>query len=342
VVTELRQESFDDEDKFSSEVLILMATYNGAPYIEEQIESIQNQTETSWVLLVRDDGSTDRTMEIVETLASDDGRIKILRDDKGRLGATGNFGALMESPVTREAKYIMFADQDDVWRQEKIALMLHHIKHLEDEHGADCSLLVHSDLEVVDAELRTIHGSYLRYQMIGHEEKDPLKVLLTHNFATGCACILNNKLAELAIPFPPQVRLHDHWVALLASANGKIGFISEPTIKYRQHGKNEIGAKSYWKEFTPRYDVRKRWKQHLGKFISSMQVAQLLRDRLIERDSFNNHEILGLIDRYVSVIRLSRLERIREFRRFGIRRQGLLRQLLLYGCLLSSKVERLK
>lgn len=333
----MRPESCVQETVSSAEVLILLAAYNGALFIEEQIRSIQNQTECNWILLVRDDGSTDRTSEIIEKFASTDGRIQVLSDENGGLGATGNFSALLEYPVAVQAKYIMFADQDDVWRCEKIALMLNRIRQLEDVHGALCPLLVHSDLEVVDVGLHMIHRSYMKYQMIGNEEREPLKVLLTHNFVTGCACIINRPLADLAIPFLPGVRLHDHWIALLAAASGKIGFINESTMMYRQHGKNEIGAKSYWKEFIPlQLDIHERWKRHLMKFSNSLQVALLLKERLIERGYSDKPEVLDLIEGYGFVMQIKRRNRIAEIRRLGVRRQGFFRQLLLYGCLLSS------
>lgn len=318
-----------------------MAAYNGELFIQDQIRSIQEQSECNWVLLVRDDGSSDRTLGIVEKLAATDERIQILHDDEAGLGATGNFSALLESSVARKARYIMFADQDDVWRREKVALMLSRIQLLESEYGVLRPLLVHSDLEVVDETLQLIHRSYLKYQMISHEDNDPLKVLLTHNFVTGCTCIINRALADLAIPFLPGVRLHDHWLALLAAASGKMDFVNESTMLYRQHGRNEIGAKNYWREFLPQQlAIEKRWKRHLGKFANSMQLALLLKERLVERGYRDNPEVLEMIERYGLVMRRSRLGRIAEIRRLGIRRQGALRQLLLYGCLLSNGMEQ--
>ena len=97
---------------------ILMATHNGEEYIGQQLDSIFAQTNQDWQLLCRDDGSNDSTVSIVtQYMTRHPGRIKLLSDNKGRLGVGLNFGELLEHS---NADYIMFADQDDVWLPEKI------------------------------------------------------------------------------------------------------------------------------------------------------------------------------------------------------------------------------
>ena len=96
---------------------ILLSTYNGEKYLNEQIISIQNQSEKDWRLLVRDDGSSDNTLRLLEYFASQDKRIILIKDDKGNLGVVRSFEILL---AQSNADYIMFADQDDVWLANKI------------------------------------------------------------------------------------------------------------------------------------------------------------------------------------------------------------------------------
>jgi len=106
------------------DVVIVLATYNGAAYLREQIRSIQDQTESRWRLLIRDDGSTDATRAIIDELIRADSRIECLDDDDERLGPAGNFGALLTTAFERGANYVCCADQDDVWLPNKLAVQL--------------------------------------------------------------------------------------------------------------------------------------------------------------------------------------------------------------------------
>src|SRR5829696_7008565 len=92
---------------------ILLATFNGARFLPEQLASIEAQTHGGWRLIVRDDGSDDGTRSIIEAFAERHGeRVRFLRDGRSQLGACGNFAALLEAS---DAPYFMFCDQDDVW-----------------------------------------------------------------------------------------------------------------------------------------------------------------------------------------------------------------------------------
>lgn len=220
---------------------VVIATFNGEQYIAEQIESIQAQSVTDWRLLVRDDGSTDRTLEIVDSYRAKDNRIEILPSDSPA-GIVGNFSCLFDAARAKGAEYLFPCDQDDVWLPCKIERMLDEMTRLENQSGKTMPLLVHSDLEVVDASLKPIAGSFMRYQGLAHEPNG-LRHLMISNFVTGCASILNRPLIELALPIPNQAIVHDWWIALCAASGGQISFIGESLVKYRQHGANAIGAK---------------------------------------------------------------------------------------------------
>jgi len=146
---------------------------------------------------------------VVAEAARRDERIRFLRDTHGRLGAVGNFGELMRIAHAEGANYVFFSDQDDVWVSNKITDQLTYLKEMESRHGQKTPILVCSGLEVVSEQLERIHPSFMGYQGLTHESRDPLRVLLTQNFVTGCATAINRPLPELTIPLPADVIMHD-------------------------------------------------------------------------------------------------------------------------------------
>lgn len=218
---------------------ILLATYNGADYLREQIESILEQECHEWRILARDDGSTDNTLEILQEYANrHPEKIEIIKG-ANNIGAIKSFSELM---AISTSPYIAFCDQDDVWKREKLSIMLEAAKQIEAENGVDFPVLVHSDLEVVTATLDIIYPSFWHYQGI-NQLRNSLENLLVENTVTGCATLFNRALLTCAFPVHEKAYMHDYWLALTAAATGKIVSLSEPQIKYRQHGKNTLGAK---------------------------------------------------------------------------------------------------
>lgn len=222
---------------------VLLATFNGARFLPEQLESLERQTHSDWRLIVRDDGSTDRSITIVEAFAERHSeRVQILpRDGRGPLGACGNFAALLEAS---DAPYFMFCDQDDLWFPDKIADLLRALRAVEERRGADTPILAHSDLLVTDDALRVLHRSFWRYSRLldPTAPRRPARLII-QNYVTGCAAIGNAALRRTALPIPSEARMHDWWVAMVAAILGEITEHEAPTILYRQHHGNEIGAK---------------------------------------------------------------------------------------------------
>lgn len=319
----------------SRKVIVLLATYNGAEFLSDQIQSIQRQTISNWTLLVRDDGSEDNTRDVLERLAAKDKRIRCIHDTHGRLGIVGNFGELMRIAHVEGADYIFFSDQDDVWVSNKIADQLTYLMGMESRHGQKTPILVHSDLEVVSEQLERIHPSFMGYQGLNHEFHDPLRVLLTQNFVTGCATVINRPLLELAIPLPADVIMHDWWLALCAAACGQIGHLPNPTLRYRQHDSNQIGAQRFWAMMNPlSLRTRRRWKEGGRQLFKSIGQAALLSERIVLREIPCSVETLSLLKRFAACAQESRFRRLWTVSQLGLRRQGVLRQLLLYWRLL--------
>jgi glycosyltransferase involved in cell wall biosynthesis len=217
-----------------------MATYNGEKYIKEQLNSLRSQSYDKWTLYIRDDCSTDATINILNEYRNRDPRIHILPSSTTNIGALGNFNRLM---VNASGKYFMFCDQDDIWFPDKIKNTFELMKKHEERYGKDFPILIHTDCSVVDLNRRLVAPSFMQYQHMKHEKKTPLRVLLTQNFVTGCTVMINKSLLSASLPIPSQAIMHDWWIALVAATVGKISYLRKKTMLYRQHGKNVAGAK---------------------------------------------------------------------------------------------------
>lgn len=220
-------------------IQILLAAYNGREYLSEQIDSILAQSSQDWQLLVRDDGSDDDTVRIIENYAHRlPDKIRLIIDNKGRLGASLNFGKLLEYA---DAEYIMFSDQDDVWLPNKIEMTLNAMKTAEQIYP-DKPILVHTDLQVIDSKLKPIADSLWNYQKLFPETGDNLNKIMAHNVVTGCTAMINKKAKAVSIPVPPEAIMYDWWLALNVCRHGKIVYVSIPSVLYRQHSGNRVGA----------------------------------------------------------------------------------------------------
>lgn len=221
---------------------ILMATYNGEKYVKEQIFSILNQSYQNFRLLISDDHSKDETKNILVSLSKQyPDKISLVTSDKN-LGAKENFSFLMQHA---KASYIMFSDQDDLWMKDKIAKTFEEMMRMEEKHGKDSCLLIHSDLTVVNQDCKVLGNSFWKYSNFNAASFHTMNRFLIQNVVTGCTMMVNRQLLELSHPVPKESLMHDWWIALVASAFGKIGIVKEATILYRQHGNNTLGAKKF-------------------------------------------------------------------------------------------------
>jgi len=248
------------------EISIILATYNGEQYLSEQLESILTQNCDNWQLIIRDDGSGDDTLNVVnEYVQQYPEKIRLLTDINQSVEASRNFSQLLGHTGT---DYVMFCDQDDIWLPEKISKTLLLMKSQEQQYGPKTPLLVFTDTKVVDENLKVLSNSNLKYQNL-----DPKRISLNHlllqNVPSGCTMMMNCSLVDLGKPIPLQAVMHDHWVSLVAAAFGKIVFLDEPTMLYRQHDNNYYGASCYgWGHFYRRYRqgidaARKRLSQYV-------------------------------------------------------------------------------
>jgi len=218
---------------------ILLATYNGERYLEEQLNSILSQTYQNYRVLIRDDGSNDKTLTIIDAYISKyPGKFELVADGLPHRGATLSFAYLIEKSTS---EYIMLCDQDDVWFDDKIEISLSHMVTLKENHPG-LPLLVFSDLVEVDQELKVLNTSFMKSQRLFPEIiDDPIKVL-SLNVVAGCTTMFNQLAKSVILPIVSSKIVHDQWIAANISKYGHVSFISKPTIMYRQHTSNAVGA----------------------------------------------------------------------------------------------------
>ncbi len=277
-----------------NEVAILLATYNGEKYLDKQLESIVNQTFQKFTCYISDDGSNDRTVEIIEKYQEiSNGKLVLIPKLKTQGGSpTTNFFRLIEYVLNfSEEPYIMFCDQDDIWECEKIHKQISCMKELEAKESKP--RIVFCDQIVVDDNNNIISESAEKYS--GRTYKDyQFKRLVFRNTVAGCVMCVNRSLLELMGSYKEieNIVLHDWWAVLLAVCYGEINYLNIPLMRYRQHGKNSVGVdnRNYLKKilkylfhFSTSVEAKKK---HIEK--CKKQVLEL---RKIEKNNTYNIDI---------------------------------------------------
>lgn len=287
-------------------VNILMATYNGEKFLAQQIESIQKQTFKEWNLLIRDDGSSDKTCDIIRNFTAKDSRIRFINENEHHnLGVIKSFFTLVNYEV---ADFYFFSDQDDVWLPEKLSISLEAAKH----KASDVPLLVYTDLKVVNQELNILQDSMIRAQ--SHHANTTLLPELTENTVTGGTMMINHALAEKWFT-PNDILMHDWFLALLAASLGEIIYLDLPTQLYRQHDNNVLGARTMDKRFKilregPKSIFTRYWKL----IHDSQKQASLIVDKYGDIMTAND---LELIKCFIKIDKQPFMTRLRWLWKYG-------------------------
>jgi len=228
----------------TSKVQVLLSTYNGQKYLKELMDSVLNQDFPNLEILVRDDGSTDETLRVLEKYSGS----KNVQIRQGKnLGAVRSFLKLLQlsSP---DVKYMAFCDQDDVWKEDKVSRAISILE----KYCNNLPVMYCSRVTLVDEKLKILGLS----QIPGREPA--FGNALVQNIATGCTIIINNAARQLILKkLPSSAMIHDWWIYQVVSAFGKVIYDVESGILYRQHSCNLIGEKSSlflkWRERTRRF-----------------------------------------------------------------------------------------
>lgn len=206
---------------------VLLATHNGERYIDQFLDSLKNQNGVEIDLVVSDDSSSDKTLEIVDSYAKTFRSTTVIKGPN--LGAKNNFAHLINFS---NSNFSAFADQDDIW-------LPNHLKHSIDKlekHVRTPALVFSKVIEFSEL------GNNRIWPQIGNTPN--LSALLTENLARGCTVVFNRQLADLLKNSNfENVYMHDWWSILVAKTCGTVEFINEPTVMYRIHDNNEIGVR---------------------------------------------------------------------------------------------------
>jgi len=221
------------EDKIS----VVMATYNGAKYLESQLQSIFNQHHSADEVIVSDDHSTDDTWMVLKKYKN----LKIYQNENAR-GVISNFkyAALKANP----SNYLAFSDQDDVWLKDKLSASLSALKSIE---ATDIPCMVYSDPIVINAKGETVSDSL--WSILGFNKYEhKLQTILFGNPAGGCTMLINPELAKYIATIPEDCLMHDAWITLCAYTFGKAAILPKSVLKYRQHETNVTFSEAYKKQ----------------------------------------------------------------------------------------------
>ena len=280
---------------FNKKISVVIATYNGEKFIEEQLQSICNQTVKPDEIIVSDDGSKDATLTIVRKVSklpeASEIRFIVLQDNP-RHGYGGNFEwALKHS----SGDYIFLCDQDDVWLPEKVENVIDIFN-----NHSDAKLVFH-DAELIDKDGRRIPGSFA--PVLGRlniRNKQGLvkigtsfcEIACSASFINGMCMCISKDLMEESIPFPYN-KSHDQWLLFLATANDSAYFLNQILTQYRLHGMNTCGHYAFkgsllnrlrkWKDtiisrnvtFSDRYYLAKAMLQYLENNYSDNLTPEL-------------------------------------------------------------------
>lgn len=216
---------------------IILATYNGEKYLDEQIASLVNQTYRAIRILVTDDGSTDATSLVVQKWQQKDPRIFWCPNEQNK-GYVKNF---LDAVGRSESSYVMLCDQDDIWNEDKVFRTMQKMQQLED---GEKPVMVFADAMNFDSATGNDLGSFHKNSHLNTKKVDNAHLFM-ENKVIGCTVMVNDPVKKYLQQLPDEIRVHDWWLALICSHFGTIGYISEPLLRYRQHENNMIGGNRY-------------------------------------------------------------------------------------------------
>lgn len=307
-------------------IAILMAVYNGEKYLKEQLDSIKRQTFQDWHLIISDDGSTDRTLEIAKEFQKEvTQQVTILENHIPTGSPKNNFFHLLEYV---EESYIMFSDQDDVWKEDKIELTFSCMKEMERKTAEHVPILVHTDLTVVDENMHIIADSFFQYGKL--KKNVDLATLIIQNIVTGCTVMINRELYEgiCQVKNSDKIIMHDYWAVLYATVYGAVGVVDKSTMYYRQHSDNNVGAKAsgnlvyLWKHFLNGYkDYQKSMKESMKQIEYFCECYQ---------DKKWDEEKRKLLSGYSKLYHQSKIKRLYFYTKYKVLKIGVIRRIMQY------------
>lgn len=306
----------------SQHVAILLCTYQGEKYLAAQLDSFAAQTYPSWKLWVSDDGSTDATLDQLRDFAERHEPGQVTLQAGPRKGFVKNFMSLICEP-TLHADYYALSDQDDIWHPDKLERALKWLRDVPQGQPA----LYCTRTELIDAAGESIGFSPL------FTRPPAFANALMQNVAGGNTMVMNNAARDLLLEAGADIDVvaHDWWIYIVVSAcGGRVHYDSEPSLRYRQHGDNLIGANAGLSARLLR--IKMLFKGHLKMWTN--QHIQALSPLLPKLTPSN----LAIYDRFISARQRSLLPRVVGVKRSGVYRQTLLGNLGLLAAALTNRI----
>nr|WP_315527350.1 glycosyltransferase family 2 protein [uncultured Achromobacter sp.] len=306
----------------SQHVAILLCTYQGEKYLAAQLDSFAAQTYPSWKLWVSDDGSTDATLDQLRAFAERHQPGQVTLQAGPRKGFVKNFMSLICEP-TLHADYYALSDQDDIWHPDKLERA---VKWLRDVPQGQPALYC-TRTELIDGAGQPIGFSPL------FTRPPAFANALMQNVAGGNTMVMNNAARDLLVEAGADIDVvaHDWWIYIVVSAcGGRVHYDSEPSLRYRQHGDNLIGANAGLSARLLR--IKMLFEGHLKMWTD--QHIQALSPLLPKLTPAN----LAIYDRFISARQRSLLPRVVGIKRSGVYRQTLLGNLGLLAAALTNRI----
>ena len=210
-----------------------LCSWNGERHLGAQLDSIGAQS-VPHALFVHDDASSDGSVAIARAHPAVDETIAHARN----VGFVANFERALRGCLDAGCERVALADQDDLWRPDRLERSLASMRTLEARHGTDVPLLVHSDLSMIDAGGRPVAPSFVAWRGYAVGDGPALATVLGQCGVMGNTCLANRALVELALPFPPDLHVHDWWLGLVAELYGARAYVDAPLVAYRIHADN--------------------------------------------------------------------------------------------------------
>lgn len=299
-------------------VHIVLATYNGEKYIREQLDSLLTQSYEKLTIEVCDDGSTDGTTAIIEEYMTRDERIS-LHKNSVNLGFVKNF---LEGMKRSSAPYVMFCDQDDIWNRDKVEITLKAMKQAEKDVSGK-PILVFTDAMNFNSITGEEQGLFHETSHLDVKKVDTAHLFM-ENKCIGCTMMMNEAVLPYLSELPEEIRVHDWWIALICSHFGLVHYVSQATLRYRQHEGNQIGGGSYSDYLKRRLAHRKEQRQVLTQtYRQGAAFLELFGEQMDEKqrvvaEQFASMEKAGFWGRRYRMIR------------FGFQKSGLVRNVGLF------------
>lgn len=305
-------------------IAVVMSTYNGEKFLKEQIDSILSQTYKDFTLYIRDDGSTDGTLDLLEQYA--DSRIYIIKGENK--GPSASFFDLLKE--AKDAEYVFLSDQDDVWFPEKIEKMLPKITPFE-----NIPAMVFSDFTMINEYGTQTASSYTKHAALCVSEGEvELAKVIAQPFVFGCASVINKALLDIVIEPPQNIEMHDCWISQSAAAVGKLIYMPQQTIAHRFHSSNATGREGQdsFKTRLRRVTVEYK-KQADNTALRLHQIKNLMdvhKSRLLPKTKV-------MLDDMIKAIGKGKLKTIFAMHRNGVKRQRIINTIFFYLTVLGIK-----